>query len=202
MHYIDKLLWGLSCQWVGFYYDNIGDSFDMELESMKLLYEVFKKGIQLPILVVLHIFSMPLPLVRITIFLNPCLEANKEASLMAVTMAIVISPVLRLWHPTNRTCPNLFFPMKAVSCQFLCFAPTPAVRMRICQSSGSWVLFLGLLGLTDVGVLVCWGISVYLFIKDWTVSNTSVGFGCLPSKMTWFLWNQRHQVVVMTMDNV
>ena len=57
-----------------------------------------------------------------------------------------------------------------------------------------------ILGLVEVGILASWWICLYLFINDWIVSKTSEGLGCLPSNMIWFLWNQRHQAVVMTKD--
>ena len=87
-------------------------------------------------------------------------------------------------------------------CQFLFYAPTPAVSMMSCQSAGIGLKVLMFLRLDEVGMLVGWWICLYLFINDWIVSKTSEGLGCLPSNMIWFLWNQRHQEVVMTKDEV
>ena len=41
--------------------------------------------------------------------LNPMLDARDEASLMAASLAIVLSPILKLWHPKNSWIFGFFF---------------------------------------------------------------------------------------------
>jgi hypothetical protein len=46
VYYIDKMLSFLNCQRAGFLYDNIVDSFEVDLESMKMLeaFQICEKG--------------------------------------------------------------------------------------------------------------------------------------------------------------
>ena len=120
--------------------------------------------LQLCCLLDFHILYMPLVLVNIIQFLNPWMETCNEASLMAVTLAMVLSPIQSDWQPTKRTCPCLFFPMKAIPCHCLFFAPTTTIRMMSCQSFGNWFWFLVLL--EGIGMLACCWCCLYLFIKD------------------------------------
>ena len=162
--------------------------------------EVFKNGDELP-------FSKLLSLVSTIKFLKPSLKAIRIASPIAVAFVMIMSLCLVLWQPGKMVWPYLVFPNKAIPCHLLFLLDFPAVITRRSQFlwKQSWIeclLWWSLIWWSLLGSNATIVASLNLYIKDLAISIVSKGLGCLPSKMTWFLWNHMHQSVVMTLGRV
>ena len=95
-----------------------------------------------------------------------------------------------------------FFPKNPIPCHLPNLVDFPSAKIRICQSVMKQIgLVMWIWCVLSVS-RATWFSSLYLYNKDLVVSMVSIGLGCFPSKMTWFLWNQMHQRVVRTKDNV
>ncbi len=140
-----------------------------------------------------HIFSMSLSSVSTISLWNPNSVALIMDSLIAKSCTSWESWALVVLQPTKMTWPFLSLSIYAIPClvQF-CDLP-PVVVMRACQLA-SWVheeAWAGCLTPLVVPALLE-KFCKNLFNREVEVRMISIGLGCFPSNIIWFLWNQMH----------